>query len=174
MLGTKELRAPLHRGAQRLQDPWSSWEPSTSAFFHPRDPQDQSRYSVWVPEGETRAVPGPSSNSRGSPRAAEKRSPIPDSAALVRPSPRGLTGPRCVLTVVAMVLRRLCASPTARRPTGRALLPPLQPASPTVVPRGNLRLSQLTVAPPRPTPAFPKRRRFAMAGPAPSGSFAHA
>lgn len=156
MLGTKELRAPLHRGAQRLQGPWASWEPPTSAFFHPRDPQDQSRYSVWVLEGKTRAAPEPSSNSRGSPRGAEKRSPIPDSAALVRPSPRGLTGPRCVLTVVAMVLRRPCASPTARRPTGRALPPPPQPASPTVVPRGNLRLKSADSRPAPPHPGLSK------------------
>lgn len=140
----------------------------------PARPSEPESLIRRVPEGETRAAPGPSSNSRGSPRGAEKRSPIPDSAALVRPSPRGLTGPRCVLTVVAMVLRRPCASPTARRPAGKALPPPPEPASPTVVPRGNLRLSQLTVAPPRPTPAFPKRRRFPIADPACSGSFAHA
>lgn len=185
------LRVPLYRG---LRDSWlpPSGGPKESEplsiqelprpvsvqgtiKFCPPLPERPSRAES-LPEDGTRAAPGPPSNPRGPPREAEKKNPSPGSAAPVRLSSRGLTGPRCVLTVVAMVLRRPCASPTARRPAGRARPPPPQPASPTVVPRGNPRLSQLTVAPPRPapappypTPALPKRRRLAKADPSPSG-----
>lgn len=135
----------------------------------PKRPERPSRYSVWVPEGRTREAPGRQSNPREAPRETEKRSRTPGSAAPARLWPRGLTGPRCVLTVVAMVLRRPSASPTAQRPAGRALPFPPQPASLTVVPRGNRLFSQLTVAPPRPTSAFPQAQSSAVADPASSG-----
>lgn len=107
---TTGVRTPVQKGGQELQGPWAPGEPSSSAFLHRKGTR------VATPYGHPKVGPAKSGDGRATREGPRERlrSLTSDSTAPARLWPRGLTGPRCVLTVVAMVLRRPSASPTAQ------------------------------------------------------------